>query len=131
MLTEQAGSHPPSVEAKLVERLCLYDWPFNVRELALLVKKLLVLHGAKESLKAAYLPERMLEVVEPAATEPRRVSPPSDVDLGRLLDALRASGGNVTRAAAALGIPRQRAYRMMHGRPGVDLDSLRASDEDG
>jgi transcriptional regulator with PAS, ATPase and Fis domain len=131
MLTEQSGSHPPSVEAKLVERLCLYDWPFNVRELALLVKKLLVLHGGKESLKAAHLPERILEVVEPASTEPRRASPPSDVDLGQLLDALRASGGNVTRAAAALGIPRQRAYRMMQGRPGVDLDSLRASDEDG
>jgi transcriptional regulator of acetoin/glycerol metabolism len=41
-----------------------------------------------------------------------------------LVTALRASGGNVARAAAILGISRQRAYRLMEGQA-VDLEALR------
>jgi sigma-54 dependent transcriptional regulator, acetoin dehydrogenase operon transcriptional activator AcoR len=131
MLTEQSGGRPPSVEGKLVERLCLYDWPFNVRELGLLVKKLLVLHGAEAALKFAHLPERMLAERAPAVgAAVRGKALAHEVDLAALLDALRASGGNVSRAAAELGIPRQRAYRMMRGQGGVDLDSLRRDEED-
>src|SRR6478609_4123782 len=48
----------PSVDVRVVERLCLYDWPFNVRELGLLVRRLLVLHGTEPMLKLQHLPER-------------------------------------------------------------------------
>jgi transcriptional regulator of acetoin/glycerol metabolism len=131
MLTERSGGRPPAVEAKLVERLCLYDWPFNVRELGLLVKKLLVLHGAEPSLKFAHLPARMLAQRAPDESDAARSrAPAEEVDLAALLDALRASGGNVSRAAAELGIPRQRAYRMMRGQGGVDLDSMRRDEGD-
>ena len=41
--------------------------------------------------------------------------------------ALRASQGNLTQAAAVLGISRQRAYRMMQGRA-IDLDAFRVPD---
>jgi hypothetical protein len=41
-----------------------------------------------------------------------------------LVAALRASGGNVARAAAMLGVTRQRAYRLMDGRA-IDLEALR------
>jgi two-component system, NtrC family, response regulator AtoC len=34
----------PRLDPLLIERLCSHDWPFNVRELALLVRKLLALH---------------------------------------------------------------------------------------
>ena len=53
---------------------------------------------------------------QPAAAEP--------VELPALVVALRASGGNVARAAAMLGISRQRAYRLMEGQA-VDLEALR------
>ena len=46
-------------------------------------------------------------------------------DFAELLEALRASAGNVVRAAQSLGISRQRAYRMMQGRADLDLDALR------
>jgi len=46
------------------------------------------------------------------------------VELPTLLSALRAAGGNVARAAAMLGITRQRAYRMMESHA-VDLEAIR------
>jgi len=119
-----------------VERLCLYDWPFNVRELGLLVRRLLVLHGQGPMLKLQHLPERFqIELgpqpeglqLEPARLEatPERLDVDAP-DFAALLEALRASGGNVARAAQSLGISRQRAYRMMQGRTELDLDALRA-----
>ncbi len=130
LLVEGSGARPPSVDVRVIERLCLYDWPFNVRELGLLVKRVLVLHGAEPLLRREHLPERFRaehavesERSAAGAAAPR---PPADApDLPDLLEALRASGGNVARAAQALGISRQRAYRMMQGRADVDLDALR------
>ena len=57
---------------------------------------------------------------------PRPISEP--VELPALVVALRASGGNVARAAAILGISRQRAYRLMEGQS-VDLEALRSEPE--
>ena len=131
LLVQGSGSRPPDVEARLVERLCLYDWPFNVRELALLVKRLLVLHGAEGQLKAKHLPTRLRGEAAPTPSASAASSPPNpdaeleSPDLASLVDALRGSNGNVAQAALALGISRQRAYRMMQGRPEVDLDALR------
>jgi transcriptional regulator of acetoin/glycerol metabolism len=41
-----------------------------------------------------------------------------------LIDALKACGGNLTRAAARVGVSRGRAYRVLAD-SNVDLDSLR------
>ena len=46
------------------------------------------------------------------------------LELAALLSALRACHGNVAQAAAALGISRPRAYRLMQGHD-VDLDAVR------
>jgi len=46
-------------------------------------------------------------------------------DLQALVAALRVHGGNVVRAAGAVGISRQRAYRLMELGSDVDLDELR------
>jgi transcriptional regulator of acetoin/glycerol metabolism len=134
LLVEGAAGRPPNVDVRLVERLCLYDWPFNVRELGLLVKRLLVLHGAEPNLKLRHLPERMLKGAEgePAHAElelgPKDAAEPPDFT--QLLEALRACQGNVARAAQRIGISRQRAYRMMQGRSEVDLEALREAPDD-
>jgi two-component system response regulator FlrC len=122
----------PAVESDFVERLVLHDWPFNVRELVLLVKRLRVLHGEEATLRAEHLPERMLaarasspEHAPAAKSSPAAPRPELDgVELPALVAALRTSGGNVARASQLLGITRQRAYRLMEGQ-GVDLDALR------
>jgi transcriptional regulator with GAF, ATPase, and Fis domain len=134
-LREQTDGRAPAVEADFVERLLVHDWPFNVRELVLLVRRLLVLHGEESTLLASHLPERMGDPdAASAGSSPRKPVPPASasaaepVELPALIVALRAAGGNVARASAMLGITRQRAYRLMEG-GGVDLESLRKGEE--
>jgi transcriptional regulator of acetoin/glycerol metabolism len=117
VLSELGAGHAPAVEADFVEQLCLHDYPFNVREVVLLARRLHALAGDRKSLKASDLvDQRQEDVPRPGAAK---------VDLPALLTALRASQGNIAQAAASLGITRQRAYRMMQGHE-VDLDGLRS-----
>lgn len=113
----------PALEATFVERLCLYDWPFNVRELLLQGRRLATLFGSEATLLSTHLPERIGEQVLAGQAAPTPLAPES-VDLPALIVALRAAGGNVARAAAMMGISRQRAYRLMEGQV-VDLQALR------
>jgi len=126
----------PELEPELVERLTLHDYPFNVRELLLLARRLAVFQGNESVLRAQHLPPGVGELgvrvpsrpASPIATAgiapPSAASePPAPVELDQLMNALRASSGNVTRAAAELGITRQRAYRLLEGQA-VDLAEL-------
>jgi DNA-binding NtrC family response regulator len=145
LLADHSGGRPPRVEPRVIERLCLYDWPFNVRELDLLVRRLLVL-DTEGTIRRSHLPEALRPAgagaaaaaagaAEPAAAvaEPRRPRGTAErqardeQDLAALIAALRMERGNVARAAAAAGLTRARAYRLMEQRPDVDLDQLRES----
>jgi two-component system response regulator FlrC len=141
-LTELGRGTVPSVDVDFIERLCLHDWPFNVRELLLLVRRLMVLHGGESTWKASHLPARIGDpspsraedaagTARPLPVPPRaatRAEPVEPVELPALVSALRASGGNVARAAVMLGISRQRAYRLMEGQA-VDLEELREQEQ--
>jgi transcriptional regulator with AAA-type ATPase domain len=113
----------PDICPRLMERLCLHDWPFNVRELERLAGKLAVLHGHEPRLRRAHLPAHLRasaagdgEPRLPAAGDGGEAAP----TLASLAASLRLFRGNVARAAAAMGISRQRAYRLMEA--GGDLD---------
>ena len=69
LLEEVGQGRVPSMESDFAERLCMHDWPFNVRELVLLAKRLLTLHGSDFTLRAQHLPERIAG--GPARRSPR------------------------------------------------------------
>jgi transcriptional regulator of acetoin/glycerol metabolism len=126
---ENAG-RAPALDADFVERLCMHDWPFNVREVVLLARRLRVLCADQPSLKGRDLPSDMAPPVElaaagetPSSEGVARNDDSSDL-LPALTSALRTSRGNVSQAAALLGISRQRAYRLMQEQA-VDLGALR------
>lgn len=140
LLEAHGQGQPPAIDVDLAERLCLHDWPFNVRELVLLARRLLTLHGGEGTLHAGHLPKRLVEG-ELGLGAPSSAGKSSDtalpvpprpmvepVELPALVVALRASGGNVARAATILGISRGRAYRLMEGQA-VDLEALRGEPE--
>ena len=122
-----SGGRPPQVHARLIERLCLYAWPFNVRELNQLARKLLLLHGHEPVLQCSHLPERFSDEKErkqitlPAGESENR----DEQDLRALLEALPEVENNLALASAAVGISRQRAYRLINRAPGVSLQKLR------
>ncbi len=59
LLRQHCGGPPPVPEPRLVETLCLYDWPLNVRELALLARRLLDLQGHEPVLRKNFLPKQI------------------------------------------------------------------------
>ena len=127
-LAEIGQGTAPALECALVERLCVHDWPFNVRELMLLARRLMVLHGAEGTLRASHLPERIGAPSPPRRTPGALAAAPERIGLAELVEALRASAGNVARAASKLGITRQRAYRLIEDQE-VDLEALRRPPE--
>jgi transcriptional regulator with PAS, ATPase and Fis domain len=146
LLGMHSGGRSPAVEPRLIEQLCLYDWPFNVRELDLLTRSLLVVHAHEGTLRRSFLPDRVLVCPNsgrsypgtgttgrsarkslPGTPEARRARSERDFDL--LREGLCTNGGILARAAAAAGISRQRAYRLLKTMgtgnaaiPGTDQD---------
>jgi transcriptional regulator of acetoin/glycerol metabolism len=125
---DQAGGKTPVIDPELVEWLCMQPWPQNVRELEWLARAMVALHDDAACLTFEHLP--------PQYRNPSNTAPPlsatSDPDTGdtrelfdKLMKALDENGGVIVRAAEALGITRQKAYRILGKQPGFALDSLR------
>lgn len=118
----KSGGRAPELDPRLVEALCLHDWPFNVRGLQLLAHALLAVHGHEPHLKRRHLPPEVAELVEgrptsrldqPASTRQSAAGGRRQHDIARLDSELKKNGGNVKAAARAIGISRQRVYRLL------------------
>lgn len=141
-MAERCGGSAPGLDADAAEKLCLYDWPLNVREVLQTAARLAVLHGHEPVLSVSHLPARIADTTNevdcqrpslpagdgfPRSRAARRVHESerrNERDMDRLIDALRRARGNVSAAAKALGISRQRAYRLMDLRPDIDTASF-------
>ena len=121
------GQPTPAVDATLIEALCLYDWPFNLRELDRLARQLWALHGHETTLLPKHLPARFSRAAAnaPAALPPAPGPELAEPDMATMLAALRTARGNVKLAAQTLGVSRQRLYRMLEETQEIDLTELR------
>jgi two-component system, NtrC family, response regulator AtoC len=114
----ESGRSPAVLGREALEILFGYSWPGNIRELKNVMERALVLcegeilpehlplekmtHDARRYVIGAGLP------VDPAAPESIPVAPgPRAEEARRMRDALQAWGGNQTRAAQSLGMPRR------------------------
>ena len=83
LLADVSHGRAPAFDSEVAERLCLHDWPFNVRELVLLVRRLLTLHGSESTLTAEHLPARIGEAATPNDAAARAATPGSGAALPR------------------------------------------------
>jgi transcriptional regulator with PAS, ATPase and Fis domain len=125
---ERGPVGPPRLDPLLVERLCAHDWPFNVRGLAQLARRLVALHPDAAVLDLSSLSQDLPpeKVVSLATADPEDGDPADDPGLLQgFLASLRQNRGNVSKTATALGISRGRAYRLIDKMGSVDLDGFR------
>jgi transcriptional regulator with PAS, ATPase and Fis domain len=93
------------------QQLLRYEWPGNVRELENAVERATVLAAASQ-IDQGDLPEEVsLAVPQAFAADQARTL--AQVERDYILAVVRASGGNRTRAAAALGIGAATLYRRL------------------
>jgi transcriptional regulator with PAS, ATPase and Fis domain len=131
---EEHFAEPPQLDSAVVEKLCIYAWPFNVREVVQTARSVAALHPQAAELTSDLLPRSVTEgrsdkqskSARPPTSRRAQMKMRDREQLRELVNALNTHGGNVARAAKAVGISRQRAYRLIEGSPDVDLDRVRS-----
>jgi len=121
---------PKRLAADALAAMTAYHWPGNVRQLANMTER-----AALMSADDAVISEKSLGLpVSPAPRAGRPVAPETPhlksqmagFEREQLVEALRSAGGNITRAAERLGLPRNTLrYRM--DKLGIDAESVEES----
>jgi Nif-specific regulatory protein len=102
---QRNNRHILRISAQATELLCAYVWPGNIRELENVIERAVLLAGPPGVIEAAHLP--------PALQNPSIQAPPAGAALEEALealeqrlmrDALREQRGNMSKAAAQLGV---------------------------
>ncbi len=99
----------PEVTEAAMDLLKQQPWPGNIRQLANVVERTLLV-TAENRLDARHFQAQGLQPGEEPADSPGRLK---SAEKTAIENALTESGGNLTRAAALLGITRQTLYRRM------------------
>lgn len=121
-----AADNDARLSPAALARLAGYDWPGNFRQLKATLRTLAILAEPGETLDDEALPADIRRATAVAATievpvvevEPATTAAPASLDevgIAAMRAAVEACGGNVTRAAARLGIHRSTLYRRLYG----------------
>jgi two-component system, NtrC family, response regulator HydG len=93
--------------------LARYDWPGNVRELGNAIERAVVL-GADYTIRPEDLPETLLETAPAAALPTTRFHDAlNDLKRRLIVEAVRESGGVITKAAERLGLHPNHLHRLI------------------
>jgi transcriptional regulator with AAA-type ATPase domain len=126
--------HPIELAPGAVETLLLYDWPFNVRELENIIRRLAAVSPPATPLTVEFLssvdPEmtRWTLSAQPSVAPGAEARPRSGVSNRKELESLlRECAGNVSEVARRLDTNRAQVYRWLE-RFGLDPSRLRESE---
>ncbi|MDR0362423.1 MAG: sigma 54-interacting transcriptional regulator [Planctomycetota bacterium] len=107
-----AGKEIVAISPDAIDMMTGHSWPGNVRELENCIEHAVILAGGPV-IRASHLPASLRQPAEnerPAAADLKTMV--DDFERGLLEEALRETGGNITRAAERLGTtPRIVSYR--------------------
>jgi len=111
-LAAQHNLPPVIFEPQALDLLARYHWPGNVRELRNVVESLLLMGGDK-SIELADLPEELRASGEekPTSASSPELKGLEATERDAIEAAIKASNGNLSRAARQLGISRSTLYR--------------------
>ncbi len=120
---ERSGRTMSGISAAALRLLLQHDWPGNVRELDHAIERAVLLEKT-DVLQAESLPPHLFRTHASASDHPTPapVLPLVEVERQALVQALEASGNNITQAAQALGINRVTLHRKLkrYGLPQKD-----------
>ena len=103
-------SVPPSVSDPLMAALQRADWPNNLRQLDAVLQRLMVEAEGAHTLGLDHCGDDLAFLLRPAADAVQR---PAPLTLDVITSALSRTGGNVSRAAALLGVDRTTVHRKL------------------
>ena len=127
---KRTGKQIKGISQEAMQRLMAYPWPGNVRELRNVIEYAFVL-AQGDGLELHDFPEKVLVDKSRKNTTSRSPAPGSDTgqlrERERLIQALKQSGCNRTRAAGLLGISRVTLWKRMK-QYGIDAEKLKAAE---
>jgi transcriptional regulator with GAF, ATPase, and Fis domain len=129
-LYQLSSGRAPKPSVAFVERLCLYDWPFNIRELNLLARRLALSLPDGDRMELCLLKGLGTPASKPPSVPPeagptarrKNIAAPGrrpqeqaydESEMRVLVATLSECGGNVTKAAQQMGLSRPKAYRIL------------------
>lgn len=121
LLSHFLGDDAAPIDPDLAERLLLYPWPFNVRELKNVATELGIRGVNRDMLTDDLIAWRLDDPVETSGIEPE---PAADFTRENVAEALERGRGVVSAVARDLGCSRRHLYRLME-RHGLDAKDFR------
>ena len=124
-LCEENHKEPKTLSRAVLDKLRLFSWPGNVRQLRTAIEHGVVMSEG-ESISLQDMPDYLQEEASPPATAVAPAGGEEDVELNlaaverrTILRALKVARGNRTTAAALLGIDRRTLQRKMAAAPAI------------
>jgi transcriptional regulator of acetoin/glycerol metabolism len=115
-ILQEEADRPVALHADTLEMLQRHPWRGNVRQLRNVLRAALAFADDEPAIEPHHLPEDFMEELGKLGVPEylpliRSGREPSDAETGRIREAIRVHGGNMTEAARHLGIARATLYR--------------------